>query len=584
MGGTFRSMCRKLRIQCVWQRLILAAVLLALLSVPSLRAVRAQEQNAESPPQLPFLVVNFAGVERILSDADYTFAITGRPELSDVLVGLMANVGDLQGMDRDRPLGFMFYLQPGIPPQPVAVTYIPVKDVTALVRTVSQGPFTARKVAEGDYEITTPGATLHAKLQGEYAFVSEDATLLEQEFPDPVTLTQTLTARYDLAAMLNVKNIPEGMRVILTEALKAAIEADLQQRDDEPDAAYQLRKANGMSGLQFLEQLLTQGQDVTFGLDVSPENKGAVFEMSINAQADSKFAKYLHDVGRRPSSFASLLQTQAPLTASLSWTLADREKKVLLQLVKSAQITIAEQFAKSETDAAVFEDFFAPLTATAEAGHFDGFLQFLPRAGGEFVMIGGVKVLQGEQLAVGLSALLKKLQDQPDGLSVELGFDSHQGVTFHRVARKDRSEGPPGVLGENPKTYLGAAPRAVWFAVGSEAALTELKTAIDTVATAEGVLPEGRDAPFELYFNMRPWIDRNPTDENENPNRQLQQARDAFEPGSDALHVHLRPTERGVRLRAEMGEGFVRYIGLGAARRLDWITEQQMKKEQQKAK
>src|SRR5262249_12497176 len=82
----------------------------------------------------PFLVVSVASFERILEDADYMFALAGRPELSEMIGGALANVRDLKGLNRDSSVGFMLFLE-GLTPEPIG--FVPTKDIDEMMKTIT---------------------------------------------------------------------------------------------------------------------------------------------------------------------------------------------------------------------------------------------------------------------------------------------------------------------------------------------------------------------------------------------------------------------------------------------------------------
>ena len=278
-------------------------------------------------------------------------------------------------------------------PRPVPIGYVPVENIDDLLKTIALGPVRMKKVDGKDdrYELIGPNRSIQVRLLDGYAFIGTDTDLLDGELPDPLKQTKTLAGRYDIAVAINLKSVPEGMKTVFLDFLRASAEAELQQRDDEPVGQYRLRRANGLSTLELVDLLLTQGENLTLGWNASAKDKTALVELSINATKDSKFAKYLKEIGSKRSAFASLLDRKIPLTASLSWMMDAREKKVLKELLQVAELGLSKGLnsgnaenpdaAKDERAARVFK----PLLATAEGGHVDVFVQFVRQPGGKFV-------------------------------------------------------------------------------------------------------------------------------------------------------------------------------------------------------
>lgn len=548
------------------------------------QAAAAQEKpetNGRKGPQIPLVVIHVASVERLLGDVDYLFKTAGRPELSEVVSGLVENnLGDLKGMDRGKPFGLMLFLKSGLTPRPTPVGFLPVNSIDDLMKTVSRGPLKAKKVDGKDdrYDLVGPRRTFQVRLLDGFAFVGNDEEIMDGELPDPVRMTEQLSSRYDIAASVNLKSMPEGMKAVFLDFLRASAETELQRRDDEPEGRHRLRRANGLSLLELIDQLLTQGENLTVGWNTSEKSRNAVVEFHVNAAPDSKLAKYLKDIGGKRSYFSSLLNRHVPLTASLSWMMDARGKKVLDELLKVAQEQLSSQLPGNQdgTKGADADDsvrrLFKPLAATAQNGHADFFVQFIGEPPGKFVLIGGMRVVDADALGLAVTDILRRIADSPNLADLKLNADSHQGIAFHRIEGKKIRRQDERLYGKKPGLFFGAGGNAVWFAVGGDNAMPELKKAMDQVAERSENAADGRDsnAPLQIVANLSSWVGLDgPADAGTGPQPVRELAREAFSKGADRLRIDIRPTDNGARLRIELDEGFIRLIGLGLARRYD---------------
>jgi hypothetical protein len=218
--------------------------------------LQAQESKKKPSKSMPFLVVCAASFDRLMDDADYMFEVAGRPEISEVIGGALAGARNLKGLNRDSSAGMLLFLD-GLTPEPIG--YVPVKDIEEMMKTISIGPITTNKKEDGLYEIRGPNQSLFAKVVGDYAFVGRSEAALDKDLTNPAQYTKRLSATYDFAINLNLRAIPKASRDLLLDFLRASTETQLQQRDDEPDAAFRVRKAGGMANLDSISMLLTQG-------------------------------------------------------------------------------------------------------------------------------------------------------------------------------------------------------------------------------------------------------------------------------------------------------------------------------------
>lgn len=545
-----------------WRMLSVVAFLVGtLVSQP---IVQAQTKEPEKPTEtvreqaIPLAILCAGGFERWMRNVDYLFGTIEREELSDYVGGKLANVNDFKGFDKDKPLGVLIFLRPGLVPQPYPVGFVPVKNLSDAIGTVSSGPFKVKKVDDTHYDLIAGNQTFYVRLVGDYAWIANQTDQLDYEFPDPLTVTKRLADRYDISIEFNLTQVPEGMKHIFLDFLRASTETSIQQRDGEPNTAYQMRRLNALDVLDWLDQLLLQGERLTLGAKVDPTSKHATIELDVMAKQDSAFAKALQDTAARPSFFANVVEDDVPLTFSMSAMMTPQNQKRFADFFEHAEQDAAEQLAnviegkksseaKKPANAAAppadapkstglpkskrgatgnkplkakipvppaLHDVFESLRETAKTGHVDFFTQFIADTKSEgtpqFTLIGGAKIADGSRFAGGVTEILNQLKDRPGMARLDLSIDTHAGVTFHRIspAGLERDEGAQETFGSKPAFYLGLGSQAVWFALGQADALSQLKLVIDRANTEPVARPDRRDfIPFQFHMHMKKWIE-----------------------------------------------------------------------------
>ena len=549
-------------LQIRWVLLALIAILVGAWVAPASSQALAKEPDKSTEvvreQAIPLAVLSVAGFERWMGNMDYLFGSIGREELSDYVGGKLSKVNDLKGFHKDKPFGMLIFLRPGLIPQPYPVTFVPVLNLADAMGTLTGGPFTVKKVDDTHYDLLAGPQTFHARLAGDYAWIATQTDQLDYEFPDPLTITKRLADRYDIAIEFNLTQVPEGMKNIFLDFLRASTETSIQQRDSEPNTAYQMRRLNALDTLDWLDQLLLQGERLTLGAKVDPKSKHATIEVDVMAKPDSAFAKALQDVAARPSFFSNVVEDDVPLTFSLSAMMTPQNQKRFAEFFEHAEQDAAEQLAnvlegkksnepkptgntapppadtpkstglpKSKRGATgnkplkskipvppALHDMFESLRATAKTGHVDLFVQFIADSKSEgspqFTLIGGAKIADGTQFGGGVTEILNQLKDRPGMARMDLSIDSHAGVTFHRLAGGglDNDPGTQETFGAKPAFYLGLGSQAVWFAIGQADALSQLKLVIDRVNTEPVARPDRRDyIPFQFHMHMKKWIE-----------------------------------------------------------------------------
>jgi hypothetical protein len=560
------------------QRLWIIAFACVVLAPISLFAQSDEIEEGEVPKPVPIGLVVFSGINRGFEEFDYIFETIERPELTDIISASLSNLNDLKGIDQDRPLGVMAFLKPGsgfnIFPTLGFVGFLPCENFEDVLTTFGATGMQVAKVplSEVRYSMKGPGQDLYFEKIGEEILITNDETLLDAELPDPVALTKTLSTRYDVGAQVNIKNVPIGMRKILLQFFRSQMEIQMQRRDEEPEGPWRMRKASLANNLHFVEQLATQGDSLTIGLDVSKELKKAVIEIDLNAKPGSQFAKYLGDSGGVTSYFRVLQDDPSIISAYMSWELQKADalnlKEIALGLQQSLEYSILEENPVPEGEAPQLRlgGLFECLAETAEAGTLDAFGRMQQTATGESVVMVSIRVINGTTASVSISDLLQYMDDQDsDNQEIQLNADSYRGVNFHRVTPTDQDAGSIRVFGENWSMYFGSGERTLWFVMGGEEAIPTVHAAIDQILdpASQKTLPDA--APFRFTLNMSQWMSIF-----ENPERERQgfgkKVAETFEAGDDKIIADMTPRENGIRYRIRFEEGFVKLVGLAVAR------------------
>lgn len=565
----------------VWRR-ALALLIAGLITLGASPAVRAQDDAADDPADttdksaaVPLVIINAASVDRLLGDVRYLFDVAGQAQINEAIDNGLAGVNNLKGVDRKKPLGLMIFLAPGFPPSPIPVGYVPVENIDELTQTIGGGT-TQLKPVDGEpdrYELVGGrGGNQQILLRGGYAFISQDAENLDQKFLDPAKLTSGLSARHDLAVTLRLDTVPEAVKTTLLGVMKAQFNASMQQRDDEQDGPYQLRRANEANTLEFIELLLAECNRVVLGINASKEDKDAVLEIQFEAKPDGKWAKAMAKIDSQPSYFAPLLDEKAPLSFSLSWKMDDREQGNMTEFLRVIEPQIASQL---EPVAPAVRNLFAALNKTAETGHADAFFQYKVMPPERMALFGGVKVQDGQKLSVAVRSILAQLKQSPDVGEMEIDIDSYKGVSFHRIGSRQDAVSPANqrIYGGTPSVYIGTGPSVIWFSLGDSSSLDATKTAIDELAVARATVgKQKRGAPFQFVFNMASWLDKMDAERSF-----TKLAREAFQGGKDRLQVDVRPSDNGMRIQLKVEEGFLKLLGSAIG---SGIQRQQQRREE----
>ena len=492
-------------------------------------------------PQLPVIVLNIASLDRVLTDVDYMFKAAERPDMMELVTNFITNqVGDLKGMNREKPFGVMLFLATGLPPRPTPVLYVPVDGIEDLMKVVETGPVKPRPVdgKEGHYELKGRRRGFYCVLKRGYAYLTneDNKELLEAELPEPAAYAEPMAAKYDLGISLQIKNVPLTIRTVMLAFLRQSTEGQLQQRDGESDAGYKMRRAQGINNLELIEQILTQCDQIQIGVDSSQERRNVEVELLLDATPDSEMAKMTKDLAGRKSFFAPLFDDGKPLTVSASWKMDKRERKAAVAMVDALRVSLTKDLPAEKVPNVA--PLFDSMKATAENGEMDFCVQFQPVSDRKFVFVGGLRVIGGESLGRGLEQLLTAVQGREELDKVELNADTHQSITFHRLVAKNVPQREQKAYGGVPSVYLGASSQTLWFALGGDEAMPRLKSAIDAVQEGQATEPTGGTAfPFQMILHTAPWLNLPSIDEADESRQDF--AKQALQENSDSVRVSV---------------------------------------------
>jgi hypothetical protein len=343
----------------------------------------------------------------------------------------------------------------------------------------------------------------------------------------------------------------------------------LQQHDNEGSVAYKIRRANGMSRLQLMEQALRDGERLTVGLDAAEDGRTVAIEVLLDAKPNSEFADFLQAIGGRQTKFQPILQEHQPLSFSLSWMLDERQKEAATGILEAMRDDLIEHGGVEHEP--VWTRYFGPFLSTVEEGHLDACLQVNAVADDEFVIIGAMDLLGGESWGLALREMLQIASQRPDvRADIELDAFAYQNAIMHRIT-PDISlvdENATRMLGGVPDIYLGSSSRTAWIGIGRDGLLPQLEITMDILAEGPTqIVGQTSTPPIQAIIRTNQWL--NLSRNSEKKRGRLLIAEDAFEEDDDALHIELRPTNTGLRLRLKFEEGFVRFVAMFIASQFD---------------
>ena len=270
-------------------------------------------------------------------------------------------------------------------------------------------------------------------------------------------------------------------------------------------------------------------------------------------------------VNTKRSHFERLVQDETPLSFSMSAPLIERDQQQYREMLDGFELWLPTVLNKGSDELTLAPAITAGIEAlrdTVAEAHTDVFMQFYGEPG-KFTIVGGTRLVGGQKINAGIKEVLMQFSDDINNEvgAIEFDYETYEDVVFHRMVARDADDAAK-VFGDEIGVYLGVGRRNAWIAVGGSDALDKTKELID-------ILKEPKDntrgrvkrAPMQLVVNAKQWLGLDEDGEGVQF--------DAFEDGGDRMTIDLRPTESGMRIRAEVAEGYLRLIGMAAGQRFD---------------
>ena len=529
---------------------------------------------ADTEIDYPLVVINAASMQRLLDNAGLMFESAERADMTDVVdKWTVDTLKETKGLDRLRPFGMMLYLNTESFIRPLGISYLPVTDLEEALQTLAYGTGTISQVdGKSDrHEIRySESFKLRTLYRNRYLFlVGPDGSdsSLDYNFPDPEKLTSKLSTQYDLAASCLIKSIPVGLKTIALAGVKSQLIADLQQRDDEPESVYRLRRASGEGWVELLDKVVNQGEEFTIGGRLDPETKIGRIDIELAGTSDSKLAKLFQNMAGKRTYFGNLLTNAATFTMSVSWQLEELQRKLLVTYFEAAQRDLIKQTDQDHsTDLGkIVDPLFKTLMSSADIGHLDAFAQLTGSEEGGYVLSGGVKLANSKKMPDQIAELLAYLKENPNGSELleklELNAEAIDSYPVHRLAINPPDEMGKRMFGDEAQLYLYASPQGIWASFGGDVALASLKDSVASTALPQAPQQGRNRVPFMFVTHAKNWL---PVSETGNPNAEKynQRTETAFKSDNDAMTAEIRPTDRGVRIRFEFESGFLSLMGL----------------------
>lgn len=609
-----------------FSRPICLSLALAALICPA--QVLAQDDDGPTPifsaGSRPFVYVMAASANRIKDEATYMFDVAGMPDAVNGILGVLdETVNGLSGLDWDRPAGMMVYLNSVFPPSFEVVSFLPVSSVEEFQSMMELGTQVMREEPNepGRFELITPRRNIQIRIENNYAFIQmpimEPDPAFDRDLPSPTTMVAGLANQFDLGITLDVEAVPKATRSLLTNVLTSTMSTQMQQRDEEAESTYELRKAWMQADIDAFKLMFDECQKMSFGVNVDSDSRTANIDFVIDVKNGGQLLEEILASSTKPSYFSPLLSDDAPVSLSWSGLMAERDRERYgnaLEALKGEVARVVEEDGELGVVPSNGSPLFAALDAlqtTAREGYLDMFGQFYNDSDGKLALVGALRIQDGEDVASGLGDVLRRVQEKVHFGKLTIGSSEHNGVAFHRLEIDDVDAGAVEIFGKGAGVTIGAGARTMWVCIGGDKSFDTLTGTMDQLVTAyENPAERQMVSAMRLVVKVNEVItlaksadeakdkakaekaaeekaaagkatavveeetkqvagssgrgserEKRVSQWRERRAAQRELFMEALAEGDDRIELNARPTDHGMRMRASFEEGFIRGVG-----------------------
>ena len=426
--------------------------------------------------------------------------------------------------------------------------------------------------------------------------------LFTMELPTAAGIRSAIDGSTDVGFKAYLDQIPLGMRQFGWSMLSAAAGSQLQQRDDESDTAYNMRRSSGDIALALIQSVIFDVDSADGSARFANAEDGSLRgQLRVRARNNSQLGGRLLEAAGS-SRFAPILSDDAAATFHLCVKLPEDAPTALLASATWLNQTMGKEFSADPQMVAAGEILAGVLTGISEHRN----LELLVKAGwtkaSDGVLYGGLQLNENPELLKNVHYVLMHLPNADEAIEKMMTLEDRQGlqVIVFRVPDAVVEDMRQAIGANITHLYLAHQNSCLWYAAGTENAVEIIRQSVERCAqntrAARTPLVSGRldmerwlgypqDDPAKIT-PMLHWLDENaywfpPTPmmafdgDPQKPHPLMQRVFDLG--GSQQIDLSLEADESGLLLQLSLGEAVANYM---VARMID--GQETLMQEQQK--
>lgn len=339
-------------------------------------------------------------------------------------------------------------------------------------------------------------STSYFRFHDGFMFESQTKALHTMKLPPGDSLRQMDNADVNGEVLFHPDRIPMGLRMLGWNALSTAAGAELQQRDEEPEQEYAVRRSAGDAGLALIRSAMFDTEKVSTWLKLAFEESPVQGEFRISSRNNSDLGRTLGELSAAERRFAPILNDDAAATVHLAAHLPEEWRNVVSAYLANLSEDVTSSPDYSDAERAAQLTWFKSFASLAEHGNveFCVKLGWSKESGG--VIYGGVQLTDNPEL---LAAIQSETNDgEQDGQSEMVQL--HDMSMLKMLIPEDAELEPVKLT----HVYLANVDSCLWFAVGGENAHEIIHQSVTRCREAAGRIST---PVFTAAVDLQRWAD-----------------------------------------------------------------------------
>ena len=401
---------------------------------------------------------------------------------------------------------------------------------------------------------------------GDFILAGKESDLIEH-CPDPRGIVRSILGKNDFVASFQTKGLPPLLRTFGAEGIKAAFDALLQKRDDEPERTYKLRRAMGGALRDLLEVVVSHIDEINLAFRIEPKTMNVVADLTLEGPNEGKLAKFASELTPKRSPFDGLWNPKDSFSFLLSLALPERHASPLASAIR-------EYVAKAPASEIATLYPYAPMIEAGckilDSRQLDLFMTASgDESRGETIL--GLSVPGGVKFPEQFQRMLEDASvDSDQTFTVEPAVAAINSWPVHRVdllqslASLWKSFGIDATPSSDAKVdaFVVATAHEVYFRMGSPEpgadAPETLKTLIERSDAQRGIrssTTKRLEGPLRMLLHTRGMIrSGSPSSDGMEIWNQIQEL---YETKSDGILLEVRPVATGLQVTLRLDEFYL---------------------------